>query len=196
MDKELFKFYQNAVKGDICSRGRDAWVMCGGDKEKLVALTLARYAIPFFATYCHDGRGLTKEHILRHYAHLINGNRVYHGCDGAGDDYTSELYVGHKGTITATSDTLHLMWCERANVIVPQTKCTTLFLSNNDNLSVSCMGYNNIILHLFDTSKATIVHGDENTHIVAYLYSEQCELSKSDNCQKVTIRTKRRELEL
>ena len=59
MDKEMFTFYKNALINNLCADYKKEFKKDLDDKEKLFELCLRQQAIPFFCTYCYNGKGLT-----------------------------------------------------------------------------------------------------------------------------------------
>lgn len=182
----MLTFKRNALLGNIsgqplCSDYKSAWRKCGEDKEKLVRLVLQQQSQPFFATACNLGLGLTKDYILDNFGELINGKRTFEDVEGV-SGYTYQLYVGYKKDFDITADVTSLMLCNNPQIIVKQTKCPTIYLSNNSDVNLVCEGFNTVNVKLFDDSKVTIDDCDENTEVIVYKYSNRAEVEQSDFC--------------
>ena len=191
-------FKRNALLGNIsgqplCSDYKSAWRRCGEDKEELVRLALQQQSQPFFATACSMGLGLTKDYILDNFGELINGKRTFEDVEGV-SGYTYQLYVGYDKDFEISADVTSLMWCDNPQVLVKQTKCPTIYLSNNSNVNLVCDGFNTVNIKLFDDSKVTIDDCDENSEVVVYKYSNRAEVEQGDFCLgkvKIFIKTLR-----
>ena len=173
MDEMLF-FRKNAILADLCKDYNDRWSACRGDKEKLMRLVLMRQSAPFFADYCYRGRGLTKEYCMREFSEYLNG-RVFNDVDGV-DGFTSAMYIDPSTDLEISSDTAQLLWCNNINVIIPQTKCPTLYVSNNSDVHFVLDGYNSIRIYLFDESKVVIDDADETCDVRVYKYSNTADV--------------------
>ena len=108
-------FRKNALLGNIsaeplCQAYKQAWRMCGDDKEMLVKLALKQQSIPYLSHACYESMGLTKEYILNNFGELINGKRTFENVEGV-DGYTYQLYVGYDKDFEITADVTSLMWC-------------------------------------------------------------------------------------
>ena len=138
MDRDLFMFYKAALSGEIttplCTEYKSAWRKCGDDKEMLVRLSLSQQALPFVATHAYQKKGLTKDYIKENFADYINGH-ILNDCDGV-KGYTYSLYVDwdYVNDLDVKTDVCSVMWTVGANIIIPQTKCPTLYISNKSNV--------------------------------------------------------------
>lgn len=183
---ELQDFYKNALVGSLCeplcNEYKTRWRACGKDKEKLVALSLNQQSIPYFATYCNKGKGVRKSYILSQYADYINGYTI-HDADNV-EGYTYGLYVDYDpdADIVVDKDVVHTMWTIGTTIVIPETKCPTLYISNKSNVHVVCGGYNTIKIYLFDTSKVTIEDIDTTCDVIVYKYSERCKVERGTYC--------------
>ena len=187
MDKELFNIYKNALEGcsqiePLCNEYRNRWRACNDNKEKLVELSLCQQAIPWFVTMCYLRRGVGKEYLLREYNEYINGF-AFKDCDGV-RGYTYGLYVDwdYENDLTVDKDVVSVMWTIGANLIVPKTKATTIYISNKSNVHIVGDGYNNINVKLFDKSKITIEDLDEESEVAVYKYSDDAQVELGKYC--------------
>ncbi len=183
MDAKLQNFYKNALVGSLCEplcdEYRDKWRSCGDDKEKLVALSLNQQACPYFATYCAKGKGVDKRYILEEFGAYINGYAV-NNADGV-DGYTYGLYVDYDPSVdlVADKDVSHIMWTLGASVVVKQTSCVTIYVSNKSKIHLVCEGYNNVRIYLFDSSSVDVDELPEDSNVTIFKYSDQCKVNIS-----------------
>lgn len=198
MDSQMLNFKRNALLGNIsgqplCADFKSAWRKCGDDKEELVRLVLQQQSQPFFATACNMGLGLTKDYVLENFGEFINGKRTFEDVEGV-SGYTYQLYVGHNQDFDITADVTSLMWCDSPQVVVAQTKCPTIYISNGSNVHLVCDGFNTINVKLFDDSRVTIEDCDENSEIIVYKYGNRAEVEQGKFCLgrvKIFIKTLR-----
>lgn len=184
MDRNMLQFYKAALSGEIstplCSEYKASWRKCGNDKEMLIRLSLSQQALPFVVTHAYQEKGLTKEYIKREFGDYINGY-IVNDADGV-QGYTYGLYVDwdYENDLNIKTDVASIMWTVDANIVVPTSKCPTLYISNRSNIHLSLDGYNCPHIYLFDDSKVTIDDADEDSKVVIYKYSDkaQVELGK------------------
>ncbi|MBQ3945855.1 MAG: hypothetical protein II670_09665, partial [Alphaproteobacteria bacterium] len=159
-----------------------AWRKCGNDKEMLVKLALQQQSLPFFSMACFKNLGLTKDYIKKEFKDYINGY-VVNDADGV-KGYTYGLYVDwdYENDIDVNVDVCGIMWTVGANVVVQETKCPVLYVSNRSNLHLVCEGYNSVNIKLFDNSKITIEDLDENSNVVVYKYSDGASVELGEYC--------------
>ncbi len=195
---ELLEFKKNAILGKIsgqplCKEYKAALRKCGNNKELLVRLALMQQCIPYLSHACYENMGLTKDYILDNFGELINGKRTFEDVEGV-SGYTYQLYVGYDKDFEISADVTSLMWCDSPQVLVKQTKCPTIYLSNNSNVNLVCDGFNTVNIKLFDDSKVTIDDCDENSEVIVYKYSNRAEVEQGDFCLgkvKIFIKTLR-----
>lgn len=174
---ELLEFKKNAILGKIsgqplCEEYRAALRKCGNNKELLVRLALMQQCTPYLSHACYENMGLTKEYILNNFGELINGKRTFSDVEGV-SGYTYQLYVGYDKDFKITADVTSLMWCDGSQIVIPQIKCPTLYISNSSDVHISCDGFNSPRIYLFDDSCVTIGDSDENTDIIVYKYDSR-----------------------
>ena len=177
---EMISFRKNAIFFNLCKEYNDKWASCHGDKDKLMRLVLMRQSAPFFADYCYNGRGLTKDYCKREFGEYING-RVFNDVDGV-DGFTSAMYIDPSTGFEISSDTAQLLWCNNIDVIIPQTKCPTLYISNGSNVHFVLGGCNSIRIYLFDESNVVIDDSDETCDVIVYKYGSKCEVELGKYC--------------
>lgn len=193
MDEMMF-FRKNAILANLCAEYNQKWTACHCDKERLMRLVLMRQSAPFFADYCYNGRGLTKEYCLQEFGDYVGGKK-FDGVDGV-DGYTSCMYVGANGEVDGDADTTQMLWCEGTDVSVPETKCGTFYISNRSSVKLTLNGYNSVSVYLFDESSVTIEDADETCNMVVYKYSRSAAVEKGAYCTSDNIRIFEKELRL
>lgn len=182
----MFEFYKAALEGvastPLCTEYKSAWRRCGDDKGMLIRLSLSQQAIPFVVTHAYLGNGITKDYIKNSFKDYING-KVIMGCDGV-EGYTYSLYADWDGSnnLVINTDVTSIMWTKDACVVVPETKCPTVYVSNESDIHLSCEGYNSVNIKLFDRSKVTIEDLDEESNVVVYKYSKDASVELGKYC--------------
>ena len=187
MDRQMMNFNRNALLGNIsgqplCADYKAAWRKCGNDKEMLVKLALQQQSQPYFSTACFKNLGLTKNYIKKEFKDYINGY-VVRDADGV-KGYTYGLYVDwdYQNDIDVNVDVYGIMWTVGANVVIHETKCPVLYVSNKSNLHLICEGYNSVNVKLFDNSKITIEELDEDSSVTVYKYSDGASVELGEYC--------------
>lgn len=180
MDKQMFQFYKNALTCNLCDEYKGLWRSAGDDKEKLIKLSLAQQSIPYVATFCYNGMGLTKEYIKSEFGKYINGKKMLNDCDGV-DGYSYELYVDHHDGLYVRSNVVSIMWCD-VDVHVDTTKCPIIYVSNKTRCRLHANGYNSIRVYLFDESEIELYDIDTTSDVTIYCYSDDCKVSVGKYC--------------
>ena len=182
----MFSFYKAALNGEIstplCSEYKASWRKCGDDKEMLVRLSLSQQALPFVATHAYQKKGLTKEYIKEHFKDYVNGYTI-HDADGV-HGYTYGLYVDwdYENDLVVDKDVVGVMWTVGANVVIPTSKCPTIYLSNRSNVHIVGEGFNTVNIKLFDESKITIEDIDKDSEVIVYKYSDKATVEEGKYC--------------
>lgn len=183
----MLSFKRNALLGNIsgqplCADYKSAWRRCGEDKEMLVRLVMKQQSIPFFVTACNKNLGLSKDYIKQEFSEYINGHTLMDCDDVAG--YRYGLYVDwdYENDIDVSTDVCSIMWTVGANVVVPQTKCPTIYISNHSNVHIVGDGFNNINIKLFDKSIVTIEDLDNESEVIVYKYSDDAKVEIGEYC--------------
>lgn len=189
-------YYKNALLDGLCNDYKGYWQRTHGEKENLLKLSLSRQAIPHVVTYAYKGKGITKDFVLKEYDGLINGHTV-HDADGV-TGYTSGLYVDYDADkdLVADKDTMSIMWTRDASIIVPKTKASTMYISNNSKVNIVCEGFNSITIYLFDESHVTLEDIDEESFVIIYKYSKDATVSKGNYCLCKKVKIFDKELKL
>lgn len=187
MKDEMFEFQKNSMLGKIngqplCADFKSAWRQCGNDKEMLVRLALMQQSQPFFSYACYKHLGLSKEYIKNEFADYINGYTIHDADNVKG--YTYGLYVDwdYENDLVVDKDVVSAMWCVGTNMVVPETKCPVIYLSNKSNVHLIGEGFNSINVKLFDKSVLTIEDLDEESEVVVYKYSTDAKVKIGKYC--------------
>lgn len=196
----MFEFYKNALQGTLgvplCADYKAEWRRNDGNKEKLVQFVMRQQSCPYFAHHCYMDKGLTKDYLRREFADYINGYTI-HDADGV-EGYTYGLYVDYDydNDLVMDKDVAHVMWTVGANIVVPQTKCPILYVSNRSNVHLICEGFNIVKIYLFDRSTVTVEELDNDSSVVVYEYSRECKTERGKYCLSDNIKEFRKELRL
>ena len=120
--------------------------------------------------------------IIPAFKDYINGY-VLKDCDNI-KGYTYSLYVDwdYENDLDVKTDVCSIMWTVGANIIIPKTKCPTIYISNKSNVHIVGEGFNTINIKIFDESKVTIQDVDENSNIVIYKYSDKAKVETGKYC--------------
>lgn len=179
MDEMMF-FQKNALLNNLCGEWKNMWKACKNNKEQLVRLSLMQQSIPFFASYCYNGKGLSKDYLLSEFKDYINGT-ILQDCDDV-KGYSYRLFVGYTDDIREQADVTHLMWSDIPIYVVERYKCPIIYLSNKSTVSLIADGYNYIRVYLFDESELVIEDLDEESTVIVYKYSDKCKVTKGKYC--------------
>lgn len=187
MEDEMLKYKKNALLGKIsteplCQAYKQAWRSCGEDKEMLVRLAMRQQSIPHFSTACYKNLGLSKDYIKENFSEYINGH-ILSDCDGV-KGYTYALYVDwdYENDLNIETDVASIMWTVGANIVIPTSKCPTIYLSNKSDVHLVGDGFNTVNIKLFDESKLIVENIDENSEIIVYKYSDKATVEEGKFC--------------
>jgi len=198
-NNEMFLFNKYALQGvltnPLCAEYKNEWRACGNDKEKLIKLALRQQSLPYFITHCNQGKGLSKEYIMREFGDFINGKAQILDADGV-KGYSYSLFVGFNGICKPDNDVSAFMWCNCPKITVSTAKCPILYVACNTELHLVCDGYNSVRVYLFDNSKLVIDDADETCSITIYEYSDKCDVDAGKYCLTENIKAFRKELRL
>jgi hypothetical protein len=179
---ELDRYYKASLLDDLCTEYKGKWQRARGDKEALVRLAMCQQSQAHFVSYCHNGKGLSKDYIKDVFGDYINGYTLK-DCDGV-EGYTYGLYVDwdFDNDLNIVNDVSSVMWTIGASLVVPASKCPTIYISNRSNVHLVCDGCNSVNIKLFDESKLTIEDVDNTCDITIYKYSDKAEVEKGKYC--------------
>ena len=173
-------FQKNALLNNLCGEWKNMWKARKNNKEQLVRLSLMQQSIPFFASYCYEGKGLSKDYLLSEFKDYINGT-ILQDCDDV-KGYSYRLFVGYMDDIRGQADVTHLMWSDIPIYVVERYKCPILYISNKSTVSLIADGYNYIRVYLFDESELAIEDLNEESTVIVYKYSNKCKVTKGKYC--------------
>lgn len=191
---EMFNFRRNANIANLCKEWDGMWAACHNDKEKLMRLVLMQQSAPYFADFCYRGYGLSKEYCLKEFSDYING-RVFHDCDQV-EGYTYGMFIDQLESVYLRLDVSQFLWCNNTNVIIPNTRCPILYVSNNSDINIVMEGFNHVKIYLFDESKVTIQDADDTCSATIYKYSDKCNVKYGKFCISKRIKEFNKELRL
>lgn len=177
---ELLKYRKNAMLDGLCNDWSKMWAACHNDKEKLMRLALMQQSFPHFATYCNNGKGLTKEYLLREFKDYIN-NHVFYDCDNV-QGYSYEMFVSPKHSIELCVDVSYFLWAQDVTVVIPKMKAPKIYISNNSVVYLSLDGFDSPTISLFDNSEVIIDDADEESDITVFHYSKDSRVELGKYC--------------
>ena len=179
MDDLIF-YRKNAILANLCDEWNKKWSACHNDKEKLMRLVLSQQAAPHFATFCYNGAGLSKEYCQREFGNYLNG-RTFANCDEV-EGFTYAMYISPSEAKEIGVDVAQILWSNPMEVIIPQTKCNRLYISNKSSVHLTLEGYNTVQVYLFDESELIIDDADDTCEVVVYRYSDNSKVERSTFC--------------
>ena len=177
---ELQRYYKESLLANLCGEYKGYWQKAHGNKEELMRLVLSQQSAPHFASFCYQGKGLTKEYCKKEFGDYING-RVFNDCDGV-KGYSYGMFIDALDVEKMALDVVQFLWCDDINISIPQTKCPRLYISNKSNLNISLDGYNSIAIYLFDESKVKIDDADNESTVIVYKYAKDAKVELGKYC--------------
>jgi len=188
----LDTYYKNSLLANLCSDYKGRWQVARHSKENLLRLSLNQQSIPHTATFAYQGKGVTREYIEKNFKDYINGYTIHDADNVKG--YTYGLFVGN-GDFMADKDVCSFMWFN-GDIIVPQTKCVTLYVSNRSKANLVCDGYSHVRVYLFDESRITLDDVDEESSVIIYKYGRAASVEVGKFCLSDKVRMFDKELRL
>lgn len=181
MDREFINFLKDAYNGGLCEEYKNEIRKCHEDKLSLVRLAMRQQSIPYIATKMHEGI-ITKEYVQNAFSGFLNGF-ILNDCDCV-DGYTYTWYMeyAYDNDIILDADVTHISFTKDANVVVPQTKCPTIYISNGSVVHLICEGYNSVNVKIFDESEIIIDDMDESSNVFVYRYSDESSVEEGKFC--------------
>lgn len=134
--KSILELKRKALAMGLCGGYKGLWDKATNRKE-LADMALDINGADFLCASVSKGWGLSKGFLLNNFNGLINGNYVAN-C-GNGNGYTSEIYIGHKGNITARTTILIVLYSD-VTIHVPINHVCRIFAAGNTNIFVECNG--------------------------------------------------------
>jgi hypothetical protein len=180
MKDEMTIFHRNALLANLCKEWATMWSNCHGDKEKLMRLALMQQSAPYLATFCYNGAGVSKEYCLREFGDYLNG-RTFANCDKV-EGFTYSMYVSPSEAAKISVDVAQILWSNPVEVIIPETKCPKLYISNKSSVHLTLEGYNSVLVYLFDESELIIDDADDTCEVVVYRYSDNSKVERGTFC--------------
>lgn len=177
---ELMFYRKNALLSNLCKEWNTKWSNCHGEKDKLMRLVLSQQAAPHFATFCYNGAGLSKEYCQREFGSYLNG-RVFADCDEV-EGFTYAMYISPSEAKEIGVDVAQILWSNPMEVVIPQTKCNRLYISNKSSVHLALEGYNTVQVYLFDKSELIIDDADDTCEVIVYRYSDDCKVERGTFC--------------
>ena len=199
MKNEMFDFYRFALQGvltdPLCADYKNEWRGCNDNKEKLVKLVMRQQSLPYFITHCYNGKGLSKEYILREFDDFINGKRPILDADKV-SGYTYSIFVAFDGVCKPDNDVSAFMWCNDTTLEINKAKCPVIYVGCGSELHLVCDGYNSPKIYLFDDSKLVIDDADDTSSIIVYKYSDKAGVDIGKYCTTQNLKVFQKELKL
>lgn len=182
----MMRFYKAGLLGTVtqqplCESYKEEWRACGDDKEKLMKFALRQQALPYLFLHSFNGQGLSREYLLKEFRNYINGAYTVHDADKV-KGYTYELNVARKGMFDTPNDVIAFMYCQETTVVIPTTKCPSLFVGCSSDVHISLAGYNSIRIYLYDNSRVVIEDADDESDVTVYRYSDMAKADKGKYC--------------
>jgi len=196
MKDELFIYRRNALLDNLCKEWDNMWRACKEDKEKLVRFVMIQQSIPHFLTYCHQGKGLSKDYILKVFGDYVNGKYVGIDVDGVEGGYRTELYVAYNDVLTVSDDVFVSMWSAIPSLEISTCKATKIYCGCSSEMHLVCGGYNSIVVMLFDNSTLYLDDVDEDSTVTIYRYSNDAKVEVGKYCLSDKIKMFDKELRL
>lgn len=143
-------------------------------------LVLMQQSAPYFASFCYNGAGLSKEYCLREFGSYLNG-RTFANCDEV-EGFIYAMYISPSEAKEIGVDVAQILWSNPMEVIIPQTKCNRLYISNKSSVHLTLEGYNTVQVYLFDESELIIDDADDTCEVVVYRYSNKSKVERGTFC--------------
>jgi hypothetical protein len=179
----------------LCAEYKTEWRKCGDDKEKLVKLVMRQQSLPYFITHCYQGKGLSKEYIIKNFPDSINGKRPILDADKV-SGYTYSIFVAFDGVCKPDNDVSAFMWCNDTTLEINTAKCPVIYVGCGSELHLVCDGYNSPKIYLFDDSKLVIDDADDTSSIIVYKYSDNASVDVGKYCTTQNLKVFQKELKL
>ena len=182
----MMNFYKAGLLGSLtqqplCESYKEEWRACGDDKEKLIKLALRQQSQPYIMLHSFNAQGLSKDYLLKEFRNYINGAYTVHDADKV-NGYTYELNVARRGIFKTSNDVISFMYCGNSTVVIPLTKCPSLFVGCSSDVHVSLEGYNSVRIYLYDNSRVVIEDADDECDVIVYRYSTNAKVDTGKYC--------------
>lgn len=181
MDR-LFDYFRNALTNGLCNEYKGLWQKARNDKEQLARLGMMQQSFPHLATYAYKGEGLTEDYVKDAFADYINGYTAI-DVDGVEGGYKTQLWAGFDGYIYVDqADVLEFLWCEIEAMSLRTAKAAKIYVACGSTINLSCDGYNNVTIMLFDDSKVCLDDVDKDSHVTIFRYSDKATVECGRYC--------------
>lgn len=175
MERYYLEFLKDAYNSGLCKDYRDEIRNCHDNKLNLAQLAMRQQSIPWMATKLSQGV-VTKDDVKEFFKEYINGV-VLHDCDNV-EGYTYMWYIDNGKGFMIKADVTHISYCNDIDVFVPKICCPTIYVSNKSKINLTCEGYSNVRVYLFDTSEVSIVDCDDTCSVTIYKYSKDATVQR------------------
>ena len=179
---EMQNYYKHALLNGLCSDYKGRWQVAMKDKEKLFNLAMCQQSLPHMCTYAYKGDGLTKEYIEQQFGDFINGKYTSIDADGVIGNYKTQMYVGYSAHLSLSNDVTAFLWCDVPTLQFEAIRAEKIYVACKSKVNISCDGYNNIVVMLFDESEIVLDDIDEDSTILVYRYSNNSKVEKGKYC--------------
>lgn len=122
--------------GAICGLYKDR-VSSSGSKSALMDMISDANGIEFVTAHISTDVPVDYRDVLTYFSNHINGARVFEHSGADGGRYTSEIYCGYAGTVTARSTMLALWGCD-VTVVVPDGKMVEISCDAGTSCRIEC----------------------------------------------------------
>lgn len=153
----ILQLKRKAIAIGLCQDYKEKWNNSTTNKD-LADLALDINGADFICASVEKEWGLTKEFILNNFTQYINGKYIA----GQRKDYTSEIFVGYNGEITARTTILIILY-SNAIIHIPQNHACKIFAAKNSMINITCDGYCELIN--YTPTQHTEKHGSGHLRI-------------------------------
>ena len=88
----------------------------------------------------------------------------------------------YDNAIVVETDVCHVSHTKDKDIVIQETKCPILYISNRSKVSLVCEGYNSVKVYLFDDSELIIEDTDIDSAITVFKYSDKCSVEEGRFC--------------
>lgn len=139
--KSILELKRKALAMGLCGDYKEKWGNSTTHRD-IIHLATDVNGADFLCASAEKGWGLSKDFILQNFPEYINGK--YIARQGKDKGYTSEIFIGYSGKITARTTILIVLYSD-ATVQVPKNHVCKIFAARNPNINIQCEGYCELI---------------------------------------------------
>lgn len=139
--EDLLQFKRNATFLGLCGEYKKKWDACG-DKRALVGMALDSNGVEFMADSIAFGWGLSRDFLLKEFGEYANGA---YQCHERG--YTSEMYIGARGELTARSTILLVAYCDDLRIEVPERFACRVYVCGGSKVEIRNLGATELFVY-------------------------------------------------